>query len=158
MHYQRLNLLLLSMFLTIQTVYAAEILDGLSPASKETPKAAVDATQNDEAQLTHVDFSGQNLSFSNFQLKPLTGANFRQTVLFEARFMGANLTEADFTGAHLVGADFRNSNMQMANLSRADLTRSRVEGAKMQGASYDQFTLFPDGFSPQQYGLIYKQN
>ena len=54
-------------------------------------------------------------------------------------FQGANLT-----GAYLTGADLR----------RADLTGANLAGVDLAGAVADQYTVWPDGFTPVDHGVV----
>jgi uncharacterized protein YjbI with pentapeptide repeats len=100
-----------------------------------------------------------NLRGANVERAILEGANLRGATL-----EGANLEEANIRGATLAGADLRGANLARANLARANLEEANVRGATLAGAdlfranlklaSYDDATIWPDGFDPINAGAI----
>ena len=74
------------------------------------------------------DFSGFDLSNSNFHTLDLTGcnlvgANFTGCNLVDTMFHNANLEGACFQGADLDGANFQHSNIRRANFDGSILVR-----------------------------------
>lgn len=59
--------------------------------------------------LAGADFSGRNLTLTDFRRADLTGADFSGAWLIETDFREAVLTGADFSGARIVDADFRDA-------------------------------------------------
>ncbi len=100
----------------------------------------------------------------------LGGATFKDAVLYWGCFVTANLDGANFENANLQGtilieASCVGTNFQGANLGRdnlggssqlqgADLTAAILKGAQLEGAEYDEKTLFPEGFDPRSHGMI----
>jgi uncharacterized protein YjbI with pentapeptide repeats len=84
-------------------------------------------------------FEGADLSFCNFQRSVLAGANLKSTVLRNVNFQGAQLVEDAF--------GYRGS------LRGADLTDALLGGVDFQGVEYDNLTIFPSGFDPDQAGM-----
>jgi len=82
-------------------------------------------------------FAGSNLEGSGFSVSDLTDSDFSS-----ANLSGANLDGADLTGAQLQKADLRKATLRFAKLEDADLT----------GTTYDQATVWPDGFDPVAAG------
>jgi uncharacterized protein YjbI with pentapeptide repeats len=60
------------------------------------------------------------------------------------------LTGADLSGANLYGADLSD-----AKLGGADLSRANLVAADLSGATYDEFTVWPDDFDPGSTGVIH---
>ena len=108
--------------------------------------------QND---LEGWNFSGQNLSGANFnsgRLFGFDGCNSRgpATNLRDADFNSAILRGANLHSAELAGADFDGADLRGANL--ADVTG--IADAHFDAdTTYNQWTVFPDGFDPQGAGL-----
>ncbi|MFN8443988.1 MAG: pentapeptide repeat-containing protein [Caldilineaceae bacterium] len=111
--------------------------------------------------MIEIDFSGRDLSRSNF-----TG-----TWLFRSKFVGARLVNAIFVSADLADADFTDADLRDANFKSVSfdfcITKARLDGANLRGASlwnadlttvtlngaiYDQYTSWPDGFDPAGAG------
>ncbi len=63
--------------------------------------------------------------------------SFNNSVFLNTRFNGANLAKSNFIGADLSGSDF------------AELPDSKVAGS-----IYDLSTSFPEGYEPQEHGLV----
>ena len=93
---------------------------------------------NLDAGLEEADLRGANLRGANLQVAYLRGANL----------LGANLLDAYLRFASLEGADLRGANLRGANL----------EWAGLRGAVYNDDTLFPEGFNPQQRGMLRVNN
>jgi hypothetical protein len=86
-----------------------------------------------------VDFFGARLVDVGMRDAHLSGAIFKEAVLIECFFEGADLSGADLREADLRGSNFRRTNLQEA---------------KLEGAIYDETTMFPDGFSPEKALMI----
>jgi uncharacterized protein YjbI with pentapeptide repeats len=94
------------------------------------------------ADLRRADFSRASLSGANLSHAILSGANFAKTVLAMANLQGANFADAYLGNAWLLGA----------YLQGADLRFAVLEGAKLRFARYDETTLWPESFDPQEAG------
>ena len=133
------------------------------------------------AQLQQADLAGATLTGADLSEADLLGANLAQTNLWgscltranlrEANLSGANLQEVDLTRAWLLGTDLSETNLRKANLagailenvSRANLSKviNPVEAnirerhsINLQGAKYDQDTIWPEGFDPVEAGAV----
>lgn len=82
----------------------------------------------------------------------LDGANLMNTKCHYTVFKNASLIKADLTGADVREADF-----QEAVLFGAVLRCSELNRASLQGALFDESTIWPEGFDPLQQGAIYKR-
>ncbi len=83
------------------------------------------------------DFSGQDLTDSEF-----TKANMRESNLSHAYLVGVRFFATNLERANLEGADLRNSVLDSARLVRANLKDANLEGAfaantKFEGATID---------------------
>ena len=86
-----------------------------------------------EQDLTNADFSFSNLSNTNFADSDLTGA-----LIMPSR------------GTNLTGANLKNASLQG--------TKTDVSAAFMDDrTTYNQWTVFPNGFKPQEAGLLYEE-
>ncbi|NEO83623.1 MAG: pentapeptide repeat-containing protein [Spirulina sp. SIO3F2] len=131
-------------------------LASLLLATAATPSLAYDADdletlRNKEhcfsCDLTDAPLSGWDLSQLLISESDLSGANLSGTDL-----SGTWLFRTDLSGADLSGADLDNTvltrvDLSGANLSGADLSSADIlSGSTLTGATYDQYTLFPDDF------------
>jgi uncharacterized protein YjbI with pentapeptide repeats len=91
------------------------------------------------------DFSGQNLSETNFNPGPgtsvtdLAGADFAGATV--RGFSGDNLTGANLTGANLRGANLYGSDLTRADFSNADLTGANLGITTLTGTGLGTATL-----------------
>ena len=95
--------------------------------------------QNCPAAATGKNFSGRNLTDSNFTVYPagaLVGANFTNAILNGAQFQNVNLTNANFSGASM-----RRSAKGAVDLSGAILDHTCFQNAGMDSANL-QFATF----------------
>jgi len=58
-------------------------------------------------------------------------------------------TSLKLKGANLAGIDLSEANLREANLHGADLY-----GADLSGAKYNKSTKFPEGFDPEEAGMV----
>ncbi|WP_017324237.1 pentapeptide repeat-containing protein [Synechococcus sp. PCC 7336] len=123
--------------------------------------------------LHHPDLMGANLEQANLQGTSLAAADLRQANLVRADFTEANLPNANLAGANgnradfrqavlrganLRGARFERAKLRNADLGRADLRGANLRGADLQfarleGAVYDNNTVFSAGFNPQRHNM-----
>jgi uncharacterized protein YjbI with pentapeptide repeats len=101
-----------------------------------------------EAYLTRADLSGANLTGADLTGAYLYEAYLTGADLTGAYLTGAYLTRADLTGADLTGADLTGADLTGADLTGADLTGADLTGADLTGARHDQYTRWPEGFTP----------
>jgi hypothetical protein len=125
-----------------------------------------------DLDLPEAVFAGMVLEGAHFSCADLSGANFRGTDLYWGIFFLANLTGADFEGAQLQRADFKKANLTNANFEEhafgsgqpwwihsvtgGESTGADLRGAILTGAEYDAETIFPLGFHPENFRLIFK--
>lgn len=128
--------------------------------------------------LAGCDFREARLGKMNLTSTNLANANLMHAVLREASASRANFTEANLTGADLEGADLRESKFVRANLAAANLSAANLEGGKLakadlreaklaganlradlsgtrlEGARFDEGTIWPDGFHAEESGAV----
>ncbi|HAZ16526.1 MAG: hypothetical protein A3H59_03145 [Candidatus Jacksonbacteria bacterium RIFCSPLOWO2_02_FULL_43_9] len=99
-------------------------------------------------KLSCMDFAGLDLQGAVFRK-----SNFGESVVSDADFrkvhsiQGAKFFETRMFGAHFEGVD----------VSGCDFSSSKyLEGAHFDGARYDDSTLFPQGFVPEEHGMVRK--
>lgn len=97
------------------------------------------------AQLWSADLRGARLRKANFFEADLHGADLEGAVLQGASFAVAELDDANLERAQLQGADLRGF-VQGANLRNAQLQGANLKGSRLQGARYNNKTVWPDGF------------
>ncbi len=79
----------------------------------------------------------------------------RALTLSGADLSGADLSGADLSGANLYGANLSGANLSRADLSGAHLSRANLSGADLSRASYDQLTLWPEGFDVAKSAAVH---
>lgn len=101
------------------------------------------------ADLRQVNFSRSSLNRADLSHANLCGVNFDGTSLMAANLQGADLAAASLCGAWLPGA----------HLQGADLRFAVLQGADLHFARYDETTLWPEEFDPQEAGAkkLHKQ-
>jgi menaquinone-dependent protoporphyrinogen oxidase len=109
--------------------------------------ANLQAVNLEEGNLIGADLSGADLTDANLARAILNGC-----ILTNANLRGANLSGADLHWADLSGADLRDANLQVAMLGWSDLSGADLTGATLSLAMYNEYTKWPEGFSPEQAG------
>lgn len=84
------------------------------------------------------------------------GSKFQNSILHNVRFLGSSMQGADFSGSILDGVIFGKDNIDhFSDISGADFSDVNLDRVKFEGAKYDSFTQFPDGFDPSScVGLL----
>ena len=104
-------------------------------------------------------FDSANLRGGNFYWMLAFEASFRDVDASAANFAGADLKFADFTGAVLVNTYFGRDNLGgSTEVQSAIFTDADLSGATFDGAEYNDATRFPEGFGPQENGMILRSN
>jgi uncharacterized protein YjbI with pentapeptide repeats len=99
--------------------------------------------------LNGADFSGSVISDGNLQGSELRGANFEKADLSNIKFpfsdlRGANLREANLKGLYAPQARFEGT----------DLSGAILDKPKLERATFDDKTKWPQGFDPEKHGAI----
>jgi uncharacterized protein YjbI with pentapeptide repeats len=104
----------------------------------------------DGVDLRGADFSGSEIYWGNFFMSNCEGCLFRK-----ARLQGACLDSVNFRAADFSGACISHDNLlSPSTLLGADFSGAFLDDAKMSGCEYNSDTIFPEGFDPQQKGLV----
>lgn len=86
-----------------------------------------------------------------------------QPLNFEGTTFGSNNYEAAITNVNLAGANFKNGtiyggfqecDLQGAHFEGAKILIGELRNCKLEGATYNKATEFPDGFDPQAAGMV----
>ncbi|MBN2390120.1 MAG: pentapeptide repeat-containing protein [Anaerolineae bacterium] len=127
-----------------------------------------------EAELSHTILVGAKLGWSVMGASrlieaelggaTLTGVDLRKADVHGTHLIMANLKWADLSQADLSGANLLRANLEEAILTTADLsgavllwtnfTHARLDGTKLDKATYNQHTLWPEGFDPTASGAV----
>jgi uncharacterized protein YjbI with pentapeptide repeats len=99
-----------------------------------------------ETTLKKKFFNGFNLQAANFEDATLEGVDFSGAYL-----MGANCQNASFKNVYLVKTKMEGAYLMGANL----LEVVNYSGAIFKGAMYDDNTIFPEYFNPEENEMIY---
>lgn len=120
------------------------------------PPGGAYPVDDDYPNLDDADLSGVDLSGLDLGLASLRRADLKKATLTDANLSGAALNEADLTGTTRTrGADLTRTLMYFARLGGADLGRAVLRPAYpnfLENATYDDHTLWPEGFDPKEYG------
>ncbi|MCA1904456.1 MAG: pentapeptide repeat-containing protein [Cyanobacteria bacterium KgW148] len=95
-------------------------------------------------KITQHDWSYDVLIQANFQGTDLSNGNFAHTDLRAANLQRADLRSAIFDRTCFFRADLRG----------ADLRGATIIDCRWQGAIYDRFTQFPEGFNYRSVGML----
>ena len=115
--------------------------------------------------LSGQDFSGKNLSEFRMPVSTLVNAKLQGTNLEKARIWGTNFDDALLSKAVLKGADvsgctfhrtqINETSFQDASVQGADFSSAiGIDGAIFSDARYSDKTRFPDGFHPENVGMV----
>ncbi len=111
------------------------------------------------ANLAGANLSKANLNGANLQKANLIPSDLRNTELENVRMQGAiysdnTLFPANFNpqsqGAYLIAANANIENIDIRDLDLSSLLE--LESVNMKGATYNEITLFPANFNPQNQG------
>lgn len=139
-------------------------LQGAELHASQLTEANMEASHLEWADLSNSQMQGANLFRANLIGSIMTNANLEKANLAEAILNGAilqnaNLSEADLTRADLNWVDFsqanlRHANLQQARLGWAKLASANLDGTDLTEARYNEHTIWPEGFSPEEAGCI----
>ena len=116
--------------------------------------ADLSKSQMQGANLFQANLIGSILTEANLQEANLVQATLNGALLQNTNLYGADLSRADLNWVDLSRADLRQANLKEARLGWAKLTGANLEGAELTGARYNEFTVWPDDFSPEEAGCI----
>lgn len=98
------------------------------------------------AWLANAAFSEADLRNADFVGAMMKKFGARKSDLSGSKLAGCDLTGARLAEAKLIGADLRDANLTGADISGSDLTGANLDGAKLVDMTFDQHTVWPEGF------------
>ena len=114
-----------------------------------------------EARLQTANLSKTYLQKANLSEARLQTANLSEAWLWEADLTGADLTETDLTETDLTKADLRGTKLRESkNLEKAILENAVYRKNDIKNGGFPDLlkTEFPDGFNPDQHGMIEEED
>ena len=114
------------------------------------------------ANLESANLKKANLTAANLEMAYLFAANLEIAKLFAANLKEANLTVANLEGANLFAANLKEADLSFTSLKDANLSDANLEGANLKGAdlhdaTYNDQTIWPAGFNPEEAGAKLKK-
>ncbi len=112
------------------------------------------------ARIPGAYWAGVDLSGADMFGATLDGASLRRANLRNTIFYGASLVGCKMQGADLTGADLRAANLCGARLDdqpqddKGPARKTTVINARFEGAIYNSYTSFPEGFNATFHGMI----
>lgn len=97
--------------------------------------------EQEEVDLSEVDFSGVNLAEIDFSDVDLNSSSFTDCVLSFVKFNNADLTSVDFTRARVLECDFTDALLNGADCSYAEMTYCNFTDADMAGCIFSESDL-----------------
>ncbi len=118
--------------------------------------------------LSNADYSGSDMQEGKFDSVEFISSNFEDTIARGAIFIDCDFSKCKFNEkSDFEGASFNNSvfydtkfngaNLKRCNLIGADLSETdfaELPDEKIAGSFYDVSTSFPEGYKPEEHGLI----
>ena len=139
-------------------------LQGAELHSAYLVETNMESSKLDWADLSSSQMQGANLFKANLIGSVLNHAILKEANLAEATLNGAimqnidltraNLSKADMNWVDLSQANLTDANLQRARLGWAKLTDAKLDGADLSGVRYNEHTVWPEGFSPEEAGCI----
>ena len=129
-------------------------MSNLGFAYKEIYALVITNTMFRDAIFVRTDFS-----YAVLKRMFLAGVDFSEAILYRAEMSEAYLCNAILKGADLKqailnGAVLDGGTLRGADLRGADLRNASVSFTDFTNAIFNDFTLFPEGFNPIEYGMI----
>ena len=97
--------------------------------------------EQEEVDLSEVDFSGIVLNEIDFSDVDLNSSSFSDSNISLTNFSGADLTSADFTRAKILECDFSESLLTGADCSYAEMTYCNFTDADLAGCIFSESDL-----------------
>ena len=113
-----------------------------------------------DLELEGMSFSRSDLSGSDFSGSDLYGSILDETNMSQCKMQGVDFRYSYIDEVSFCGADLRNARFSrdevggVLRLRAVDFTGANLEGADFSDAIYDAATVFPEGFDPEQRGMI----
>lgn len=109
-----------------------------------------------ECKFSHSVLDGANLGYDSLGGNTgLFAADLTFSSLINTNLEGANLQSANLGGAKIRGTNFKATNLLFASLLDIDFDRKLDKKTSFEGAKYNPLTVFPKGFDPEDYGMMF---
>lgn len=108
----------------------------------------------EHAHLENAFLREAHLEYARLKDAHFEGAHLEGAHLNGARLYGAHLEEAYLEEVNLEDAYLGGANLEGANLFGANLESAKLYGAHLEKARYNFDTKFPNGFKPEEHGMI----
>lgn len=116
--------------------------------------AQLRAAKMEELKGAFVDLRYAWLADVNLDRANLLGAKLGNADLSNGTLRGTQLLLAKLQEANLQGADLTNAELKRADLRGTNLLGAITAEASFEGATYDDATVWPDGFDPAAVGAV----
>ena len=136
------------------------IASSVPPESRNFDSMVIRNARMVDLKLEGMSFSRSDLSDSDFSGSDLYGSILDETNMSQCKMLGVDLRFSFIEDVSFRGADLRNARFSRDELGgglvlhAADFTGANLDGADFSGAIYDAATIFPEGFDPEQRGMI----
>ncbi len=123
-------------------------------------QATLDGAHLEGARLHDASLELADLMGAHLEGAGLQGTHLEQALLFQAHLERADLHDANLQGtslgeAHVEGADLRKAHLERADLTAASFDKSsRLNGAILTGASFDQVSFDNTNLTVVDWGLV----
>lgn len=104
-------------------------------------------TQEDEVDLSELDFSSVTLEQVDFKDADLNGSSFSDSTLTEVDFTNADLTAIDFTRSTIIECDFSEAILPGADFSYSKANYCNFTDSDMAGVVFQESDLENSDFS-----------
>ena len=137
---------------------ALQVLSGLNrtwdPSNDLNPMVMLSGAQLRGANLPNMRLRHARFTSANLSESSLWSADLHYAFLVDANLQRARLEKADLTNACLVRADLSGAVLSGADLCAANLAWANLSGADLNSPTYDEKTIFPDGFDRTKTPMI----
>ena len=120
--------------------------------------AHLDGAHLNQAILVWAHLERAHLEGADLRGAFLNEAHMTKTDLYRAKLRGAHLNQATLVSADLTESDLRQAELEEADLRGADLTDAKLDDHYLGSPVYDGYTMFPDGYDPEQAGFKLKDD
>ncbi len=138
------------------------------PITILSPNARTRATAKYEdfsfKDFSNYIFNKSNFYKSNFQHSNFENTDLRMCNLSNTNFSNSEISHTDFSKSNLSDASFENVKFKDrvefvgVNLLGADFSNTDLEYVNLNGALYNDETIFPDDFNPEENQMICIEN
>ena len=111
--------------------------EGREPVTNEMESAEyLDRKLDDQLSRSH-----EQEVFTNFSGSNLSASDFAGVIAHKGKFEGSALSRSDFSGADLTGCSYKGSDVRGSNFAGADLTGSSFKASDVREANFDGANL-----------------